>query len=325
MGNAAAKLDITIQYCMPLPNHLMQSVAIPTVTQSRATDDYNPSNAQWKMFHSAQLIWGLGMVPFKDDFWTTSNQPGCKYSLCVEYSPVLETLVAALSAGPVGPSDQIGKMNKELVMRTCRASGDLLKADLPARVLDSTFLPQSSGASPALIQVAASYTAWGPHKWHYLVGANLNTPYTVTTTDLPSGGAAKVFNYFQVNASSGVSDFDASHPIKIPAAQMVQGPGTAAGPVAFDYYVVAPVLESGWVLLGELSKFITVSKQRITDVTSNASELVLTIIGTPGETVTLSLINTAATPQKMQQVSVVISSSSRNVVTCAAGATSMCK
>lgn len=39
MGNAATKLGLTIQYCMPLPLHLLQSVEIQSVTQSRASDD----------------------------------------------------------------------------------------------------------------------------------------------------------------------------------------------------------------------------------------------------------------------------------------------
>ena len=44
------------------------------------------------------------LSPFRD-------QPGCKFKSCVEPNPVLQTLVAALSSGPIGPSDQIGKLN----------------------------------------------------------------------------------------------------------------------------------------------------------------------------------------------------------------------
>lgn len=36
----------------------------------------------------------------------------------VEPYPALETYVAALSGGPVGPSDQIGTENKTLIMAT---------------------------------------------------------------------------------------------------------------------------------------------------------------------------------------------------------------
>jgi hypothetical protein len=38
------------------------------------------------LFLNSLLIWSLGMTPFKDDFWTTDNQPGCppQYPDCLE-------------------------------------------------------------------------------------------------------------------------------------------------------------------------------------------------------------------------------------------------
>lgn len=40
MGQAAQKFNITIQYCMSLSRHALQSVEIPSVTQIRVTNDY---------------------------------------------------------------------------------------------------------------------------------------------------------------------------------------------------------------------------------------------------------------------------------------------
>jgi hypothetical protein len=40
MGNAADKFNITIQYCMSLSRHVLQSLEIPAVTQVRVTNDY---------------------------------------------------------------------------------------------------------------------------------------------------------------------------------------------------------------------------------------------------------------------------------------------
>jgi hypothetical protein len=42
MGDAATGLGLTVQYCMPLPVHILQSTKIPAVTQIRASDDYRP-------------------------------------------------------------------------------------------------------------------------------------------------------------------------------------------------------------------------------------------------------------------------------------------
>ena len=97
-------------------------------------------------------------MPFKDDFWTTSVQPGNPYGAdTMEPNSVLEALVrtlacahlatgrlrrvdsrvctaclpqvATLSTGPVGPSDSIGHFDVDLIMRTCRDQGMLLKPD----------------------------------------------------------------------------------------------------------------------------------------------------------------------------------------------------
>ena len=41
MGTAAARNDLTIQYCMSHCRHIMQSVEIPAVTNARASGDYH--------------------------------------------------------------------------------------------------------------------------------------------------------------------------------------------------------------------------------------------------------------------------------------------
>lgn len=52
-----------------------------------------PGNSQWAIGYTAALIYAVGAVPFKDDFWTTSSQPNCHYALaggCNEPNPVLQ-------------------------------------------------------------------------------------------------------------------------------------------------------------------------------------------------------------------------------------------
>ena len=58
--------------------------------QARVSDDYSPGNSQWKIGISSMVAHGLGIAPFKDDFWTTSDQPGNpkyggKASGCIPY------------------------------------------------------------------------------------------------------------------------------------------------------------------------------------------------------------------------------------------------
>jgi len=287
MGNAARALNITIQYCMPLPLHLLQSVEIPRVTQSRVSDDYNPGNSQWKLGFPSILAWAVGIFPFKDDFWTTSTQPGCPYGSCVEPNPVLETLVAALSSGPIGPSDSIGNLNVDLISKTCTKTGKLLKPDKPATALDSSFI-LSPAEGGSLIEVWDTFTQFGGNRWHYVLAADLAAPYNVTAADLAlTGVSSVVVDYFalaQGGTNTVVSLFDDEHLLTIPDLRAtLTDEERMAGVVPFKYYLIAPILQSKYVVLGETSKFIPVSHQRIVSFTDDPRQFSFVVAGTPGE------------------------------------------
>ena len=51
---------------MAWPRHVMQSVAIPAVTQVRASTDYQPNNDQWQIGDSSILTYSMGLAPSKD-------------------------------------------------------------------------------------------------------------------------------------------------------------------------------------------------------------------------------------------------------------------
>ena len=57
----------------------------------------------------------------------------------------LQAVVSALTAGPVAPADEIGRLNVTRIMQTCRMDGTLLKPSMPAFQLDSTFAAVLSG------------------------------------------------------------------------------------------------------------------------------------------------------------------------------------
>ena len=45
---------------------MMQSIAIPAVTQTRASGDYNPNDNNWQIGDSSILSHTLGLAPSKD-------------------------------------------------------------------------------------------------------------------------------------------------------------------------------------------------------------------------------------------------------------------
>lgn len=51
---------------MPWPRHLLQSVEIPAVTQTRVSDDYTPGNYQWEIGDTTILATALALAAFKD-------------------------------------------------------------------------------------------------------------------------------------------------------------------------------------------------------------------------------------------------------------------
>ena len=106
MGRAAENNGMTVQYCMSLSRHILQSLEINAVTQARVTNDYATNfeygGEQWRLGVSSLFVSVLGLAPFKgliskincepnisfklimfffsiDVYWTTSEQPGNPY------------------------------------------------------------------------------------------------------------------------------------------------------------------------------------------------------------------------------------------------------
>jgi hypothetical protein len=99
MGEAAAKVGINIQYCMSLPRHILTALEIPRVTHARASTDYffhlTAGTQQWAIGISSMFADAIGLVPFKDVFWSTSLEPGSVYKESPhEVLPELEILMA---------------------------------------------------------------------------------------------------------------------------------------------------------------------------------------------------------------------------------------
>lgn len=59
-------LAVFCRYCMPWPRHLLQSVEVAAVTQSRVSDDYTPGSSQWQIGDTTILSHALGLASFKD-------------------------------------------------------------------------------------------------------------------------------------------------------------------------------------------------------------------------------------------------------------------
>ena len=110
-----AQLNQSVQFCMSLPSYLLSSLALPAVTNVRASEDNFPAeHNRWKVAYSSLLISALQLKPFFDVIWTTSTQPGNAYgvrSMDVE----LQAVISLLMAGPFGIGDGVNMTNSTIV------------------------------------------------------------------------------------------------------------------------------------------------------------------------------------------------------------------
>ena len=127
--------------------------------------------------------------------------------------------------------------------------------------------------------------------WYFIFAAEITEGYTLTTKELPlfDEKVANVTNgiIYQSLIGSGtvtyIAPFNATNPLKVPVCDKKD----------FQTWTVASVTEySSYVLLGETSKIIKMSEQRVTKYTITAGYLIIQLHGSPQEVVTMAAINT---------------------------------
>ena len=136
--------------------------------------------------------------------------------------------------------------------------------------------------------------------WYFILAADITEEYSMSSKELP---------LFDDNIKSGIiyrsligdgtvtyiSKFDDMNPLKVPVCDKKD----------FKTWTVAPVMadKSSWVLLGETSKLIKMSEQRIGDIMFSNKVIIVHLVGAPQEVVTMAAVdtqNTSITPGNVQ-------------------------
>jgi hypothetical protein len=303
MDAAAAQLNVTVQYCMAQPQHVLQSAALPRVTNGRASKDYNADRDQWSYFPLNAMLYGaVGLAPFKDDFWSTPVQPGNPWGeSCVEFNPELMALVSTLSTGPVGPADKVGLVNASLVLQTCRADGLLLKPAEPLAPMDAAFkqaFDDDAGLPPSKAAPAATFAGVWPASTFsapatvanaaaapthfYVVNAVRTAPLSLAPADLgaPAGATLFAFEYYAAQrggnpkqrARFAVAAVTAAAPLTL---RPIGDPAVTHGAdVPFELHVLAvapPNPATTWTIVGEAAKYVAAAPQRFHSITYGGS------------------------------------------------------
>jgi hypothetical protein len=272
---AARDRGITLQWCMGTPADFAQTTTLTQVTSVRTSGDhgYIASAGQlWAWFCTTNaLARSLDLMPFKDVFRADPEVAG--------HNGEPEALLSALSTGPVGLGDRVGRMDPVLAMRTCRADGLLVKPHTAIAATDESLLSGPAFTSTPLVAECASEHAAG--RWTYVVAMHANPG------DVPISGEIRLESLTRLEATSGAD----SNPARASTPYVVAWnwrtgtatrlAGDASIPVSlrredWAFHVLAPVLRSGLAVIGDVTKFVTAGDARIeVSETSTGARLVV--------------------------------------------------
>lgn len=277
VDRAAAAHGLTLQWCMASPADFFQTVTLDRVTSIRTSGDYKyliGPGALWAWFlHGNALARALGLWPFKDVFLSRRDGEGPRDG---DPHAEVEALLAALSAGPVGIGDRVGRSDRALILRTCRTDGVLVRPDVPVAALDRCWRGHVV-LEPNLL-AGEAHTTHPAGRWHYLVSLNVfrgNEPLRarLALADLGALAPREPLLAFDWRRGRG-------EPLAPDA-----GFDLELAPLGWDYRVLCPLLPAGLAVVGDPERYATAGDRRLSDVRATPQGAAFTLLGAPGERV----------------------------------------
>ncbi len=260
MAEACRRHGLTMQYCMAMPCDFLQGSHYGNLTSIRVSDDHF-IRARWKNFlYTSQFAYSIGTWPWTDVYMSDETD---------------NILLGALSAGPVGTGDALGKEDRANIMKTERADGVLVKPDVPIMPLDRMYIAGAKGSAAPFI--ADTWTRDGRVRTGYVFAFSHSSQAGQTVSFRPAEvgihTTAYVYDYFKHQAQR----------VAPGASYSAQLGANGAG-----YFLVAPVAPNGIALFGDHGKFITMGKQRMASLSEKHGEVKAEVlIAANGGSVTL--------------------------------------
>lgn len=284
LDREAAERGMTLLWCMATPPDFLETVRLRQVNAIRTSGDYqylydNALNWVW-FLHTSAFARALGLWPYKDVFLSHDKTPEGFGEPLAE----AESLLAALSGGPVGIGDQIGHARREIVYRTCREDGVLVKPDLPLAAIDRCFRQHAYLAEEALVAETRSRHPAGT--WGYLVVMNACHATKEPARELPFRVALAELGESAPTGDVRVLDWRSGR-----TSALREG-GVLEGRLAyqdFAYFVLCPLLESGIAVLGDVARYATVGDRRVGSIAEVERGVRFEVHGVPGSEVAVHL------------------------------------
>jgi hypothetical protein len=229
MAAAAGGERMTMQYCMPLPRHFLQSSKYSNLTTIRPSGD-RLKEQHWRSFlFNGRLATALGVWPWTDVF---------------KSSETANLLLATLSGGMVGIGDAIGKIDWVSLRRAVRDDGVIVKPDEPLTPLDQCYIARAKDSSAPIAAAArTNHDGWITSYVFAFGGGTV----TVSPAALGYEGPVYAYDYFRKSGTF----------LRPEARLRLTLLGRAA------YFIVVPVAASGIGLLGDPDKFVSNGRSRV--------------------------------------------------------------
>ena len=251
MAAAMAQDNLTIQYCMASPRHLLQSSKYNNATTARVSyDGFTP--ARWTPFlYTSRLAASVGIWPFSDVFRSSESD---------------NLLLATLSAGPIGIGDPIGGLNAQNLLHAVRPDGVIVKPDVPLMPIDSSYL--TAAAAIDAPQISATYSDFGGLRTYYIVAYSVgsNRQASFRLSDLGIDHPVFLYDYFSKTGH-------VTRPEDLVAAPVLE---------KTRYWIAAPFGPSGIAVLGDTEQFVSMGKKRIPEISDDGT-VELTVAFAEGE------------------------------------------
>jgi hypothetical protein len=271
---AAERRGLSLSWCMATPADLLASAELSRVAAVRTAGDYRyglPSPQGWCWFlYGNALARALGLWPFKDVFLSSAQGEGLDGDRHAE----LEALLAALSGGPVGIGDRLGRTRREVVMRTCRADGVLVKPDAPLAALERCFRGHAHRAGELF--AGETHTDHPAGRVRYLLAVH-------------AGRAPDTLRLEVALAELGVAPDGAplvARDWRSGETRMLRADASLAfalAPGEWSLQQIAPLLPAGLAVFGDPALYASAGDRRLRDLRATADGAALELLGAPGE------------------------------------------
>jgi hypothetical protein len=273
MDTAAREHGLTLQFCMATPAEFLQTATLSQVTSIRTSGDYRylfDNGLNWVWFlHGNALARALGLNPFKDVFLSHSTS---SLGTAEPYAEI-EALLAALSAGPVAIGDQIGATVRDLVLRTCRDDGVLVKPDVPIAAIDACFAANTFLRTEPLI--GETYSDHPAGRWSYVAA------FHACQSKDPLAVRVNLDRLGEARPRVPVMAYD----WRRRSFERLDPDGGWSSTLEFqdwDYRVLCPLLPGEVAVFGDVSKYATVGDRHIGEITHRGRSLEMTLSDRPG-------------------------------------------